>query len=132
MPTTIDYMHICDYAFQSNGKPSMIGIFERINAFQFPAAHPYMAVAIKIRDQAHRKVNLTVQVARPNGDKLAEIQGTIVTGEDGVAYLDANLMNLQFPEPGRYLVKVLSAGATLVSESLILAKIEAPPQARAS
>jgi hypothetical protein len=124
--TSIEYMHICDYAFQANGKHSMIGVFERINSFNFPAAHPYMAVAIKLRDQAHRKFQVSVMVAKPNGDKIAELQAEIATTDDGSAYMDVNLINLQFPEPGRYLVKVLSAGETLISQSLVVAKMAAP------
>lgn len=133
MSTTIDYMHICDYAFVAEGgKAAIIGIFDKISATTFPTNHPYMAVALKLRDEPHRTLPIKITVARPNGDKLAELDGAVATGDDGSANVNLNLVNLQFQEPGRYLVKVASKGETLASQSLILAKVAAPPVSRAS
>ena len=133
MPTTIDYMHICDYAFVADGgKAAIIGIFDQINASSFPTSHPYMAVALKLRDEPHRTLPIKITVARPSGDKLAELDAVVATGADGSANVNLNLVNLQFQEAGRYLVKVASKGETLVSQSLTVAKSAAPPVQRAS
>jgi hypothetical protein len=125
----IEYMHVCDYAFAAEGgKPCIIGIFDVIHAANFPATHPIMAVAIRLRGQAHEIVPIKIELGRPNGDVLATVQGDITIGADGSAFMQMNMANTQFPEPGRYMIKISSGGRTLASHSLHLRKMQAPPQ----
>lgn len=127
---TVEYLHVCDYAFPAEGgKPCIIGIFDVIHATAFPAAHPYMAIALRLRGQAHEIVPLKMELARPNGDVLVTLQGEVTIAADGSAFLTMNIINTQFPEPGRYVVKVVSGGQTLISHSLEVQKTVAPPQA---
>lgn len=128
---TIEYLHVCDYAFPAEGgKPCIIGIFDVIYAAAFPAAHPYMAIALRLRGQAHEIVPLKMELTRPNGDVLVTLQGEVTIAPDGSAFLTMNIINTQFPEAGRYIVKVVSGGQTLISHSLqVQRRTEAPPQA---
>src|SRR5216684_2597000 len=125
----VEYMHICDYAFPGqNGKPCIIGIFDRIGAPAFPAAHPLMAIAIQLRGTAHEMIPIKIELGRPNGDVLVKMEGQIVVNEGGGAFINFNLVNTQFPEAGRYTVKVSSTGKTLASHSLHLVKAQSPMQ----
>jgi len=126
---TIDYLHICDYAFPAEGgKPCFIGVFDRITAPAFPVAHPYMAVAFQIHGTAHELVPLKIELVRPNGEVLVTLDGQIVLNESGGGFVNFNLMQTQFPEAGRYIVKVSSAGKTLVSHPLHLVKAQGATQ----
>jgi multidrug efflux pump subunit AcrA (membrane-fusion protein) len=130
---TIEYLHVCDYAFaDQGGKPCIIGIFDVINAGTFPATHPVMAIAIRLRGTTHELLKLKIELARPSGDALATMQGEVTMGPDGSAFMQVNMASVTFPEPGRYVVKVSSDGKTLTSHSLQVQKLQpalqsAPP-----
>ena len=128
----VDYMHLCDYAFQAEGgKPCIIGIFDTIGAASFPCTHPHMAIAIQLRGQSHEAIPVHVELGKPNGDVIATLDGQVTAGPDGGAFLNFNLLTLQFPEAGRYSIKVLSSGRVLASQSFRLHGGEAPGPAPA-
>ena len=123
----VEYMHICDYAFPAEGgKPCIIGIFDRITAQSFPAGHPFMSVAIQLRGTAHEMVPIKIELGRPNGDVIVGMEGQVAVSDTGAAFINFNIVNTQFPEAGRYVVKVSSAGKTLASHSLHLVKGQGP------
>lgn len=123
----VDYMHICDYAFKAEGgKSCIIGIFTVLNAATFPCTHPHMVLAVQLQGQPHEAIALKIEVGRPNGDVLAGLDAKLVAGADGTAFVNLNLINLQFPEPGRYTVKVLSGGRSLSTQSFQVRKAPAP------
>jgi hypothetical protein len=127
---TIEYLHVCDYAFPAEGgKPCIIGIFDVINAPAFPVMHPHMAIALRLRGTAHEVLPLKIELGRPNGDVLNTMQATLTVGPDGSAFINVNMINTQFTEAGRYTVRVSSAGQNLISHSLHVLKTQAPPQA---
>ena len=122
-------MHLCDYSFPGeNGKPCIIGIFDRIGVSGFPAAHPLMSIAIQLRGTAHETVPIKIELGRPNGGVLVRMEGQVAVGDGGGAFINFNLVNTQFPDAGRYTVNVFSADRTLVSHSLHLAKVQSPLQ----
>jgi hypothetical protein len=123
----VEFMHLCDYAFQAEGgKACIIGIFDGIGAHVFPATHMLMTIAVKFQGQMHEIAPVKIEVVRPNNETLAAVEGQIGLGPDGGAFIDFKLMNLQFPEPGRYSVRVTSEGRVLASQSLHLTAVKAP------
>jgi hypothetical protein len=56
------------------------------------------------------------------------MQGEVTVGADGGAFMNVNLINVQFPEPGRYTVKIAAGGETLVSHSIQLREAQATLQ----
>jgi hypothetical protein len=125
----IDYLHVCDYAFSmEGGKPCIIGIFDAIHSPSFPAIHPHMAIALRIRGRAHEVVPVKIELGRPNGDVLATVQGEFTAGADGSAFLQMNMVSVQFPEPGRYTFRVSSQGRMLTSHTLQLQHVQASGQ----
>src|SRR2546425_5071704 len=123
---TVEYMHICDYAFvDQGGKPCIIGVYESIGASAFPATHPQLFLAVQFRGTAHEMICFTVEIGRPNGDVLwRSPEASPNASAEGGAFLAMNIVGTQFPEAGRYVVKVLSAGQTLASQSLRLNLIQ--------
>jgi hypothetical protein len=127
--TQIEYLHVCDYAFTAEGgKPCIIGIFDNIFAATFPATHPMMAIALRFRGSAHELLQVKIELARPSGDAIATMQGEVTIGGDGSSFMQVNMAGVTFPEPGRYVVKVSSAGKTLTSHSLQVQKVQPQTQ----
>ena len=127
----VEYMHVCDYAFSAEGgKQCIIGIFSVINANAFPAAHPYMTVATRFTGQPHERMNVRVEIGRPNGDVLAGMDCEITIDAEGGANLNANFIGLTFPDAGRYTVKVSAAGRALTTRSLRLVRMAGPGAAQ--
>lgn len=117
---TIEYMHICDYAFTTDdGKPCIIGVVDDINARGFPMRHPVLSIAIRFRAQAGKVFPVTVEFGRQNGEVLGAMEHRNVTiGSDGVAFVHLTMVNTPFPEPGRYAFKVSSNRQTLATQSI--------------
>jgi hypothetical protein len=126
---TVEYLHVCDSAFMAEGgKHCIIGIFDVIYSTAFPANHASMTVAMKIQGTAHEPLSLRVELARPNGEVLAAIPVNVSLDLKGGAVVNLTMVATQFPEAGRYIVKVLASGQTLVSHSLHLQQAQTRPQ----
>jgi hypothetical protein len=125
----IEYFHVCDSAFMAEGgKHCIIGIFDNITAHAFPAAHPTLTLAIRLRGHAHEVVPLKIELARPNGEALgAPVQASVTVDAGGSAFINMNVVGTQFPEPGRYTFTISSGGRTLAAHSLRLQKTPAQP-----
>src|SRR3954469_24162598 len=105
---TVEYMHICDYAFVTQGgKPSMIGLFEGIAAGTFPDAHPHMSVAFQFQDAPHAIINYGLEIRKPNGELLHRAEQQANAGANGGAFVSVDLIGLPFPDEGRYVFKVV-------------------------
>ena len=121
----VEYIHVCDYAFQAEGgKACIIGIFSQINAAEFPATHPHMVIAVQLRGQPHEVIPVRIAIERPDGEELLAADGQVSAGADGGAFINFNLLSIQFPEPGRYTVKVLSAERPLATLSFHARRIQ--------
>lgn len=120
----VEYIHICDYAFLADGgKPCIIGVFDTIAGPAFPLVHAQMAIAFKIQGAQHAIVPIRIEMTHPNGEAMMGIDGQVALSAEGAAFIDFKLHNLQFPEPGRYVFRVLSGSRALASQSLRLEKI---------
>ena len=122
----VEYMHLCDYAFQSDrGKPGIIGIFDSITCPSFPSGHPLMCIAVQLRGQAGHVVPIRLVLEAPNGEKLVDLPEQQVTlSPAGSAFINANLMGVPLKSPGRYSVLVMSQGAVLASVTMKVVKAE--------
>jgi hypothetical protein len=121
----VEYMHVCDYAFSAQGgKPSVIGIFETIQGGSFPITHPHMCIAVQLRAQPHARVPVVVELAKPNGEVLGRIDGEVPASSEGGCFIHLTMVNMVFPEAGRYAVKVSSEGRPLASQSIRVQKMK--------
>jgi len=75
----VTYAHLCDYAIVSQeGKISIMGIFDAINAPQVPATHPQMFLAFQISaDYAEvgRDFTVEVQIVDEDGRQVWGVKG---------------------------------------------------------
>ena len=101
----LNAMLICDQAIreEGTGKVSLIGIFENINARQFPLRLGFLCVYAKLTD-AEGQYDIRLELVRLE-NLLAIGQGQLmITVEDRMAPVEIifQLSGLVFAEPGRY------------------------------
>ena len=103
----VNAMLICDKTITEVGtnKKSLIGIFENINAFNFPCTHPFLSVYIKLTE-ANGKYKFSLElidlknnkaIGRGELPQVLDITDPLVTRD-----LVFNLAALKFPHPGTY------------------------------
>jgi hypothetical protein len=107
----IKFAHLCDYAFVGNGKLGMIGIFDQLNAPDFPHIHPFAFLVIGVQiasAEVGKKLTCAVQVRDEDGATLAHVQveiqaiGTAPPGTEPSFNQILPMQNMQFPKPGRF------------------------------
>ena len=123
---------VCDQIITDRltGKQSLIGMFSKVHAFNFPATHPQLCVYVCLTD-GHGRNEITIRIIDSN-----EVRNAIVEGKGTVQFNDpravANLFlqfhGLTFPEPGEYRVQLYADGQLLREARLELIKISPRPQ----
>ncbi len=106
----LEFIHVCDMAFATEGSKNVniIGIFEHINASNFPAAHPRFAVVVGVSGEAgpyHKKFKIYKE---GETEPLIETDETgFEIGETGKHYLVNDFIGMVFPGPGKYEVEII-------------------------
>jgi hypothetical protein len=123
----LNAMLICDVAFQdeASGKTSLIGVFETVTAFQFPARHGRLCVYAKLTD-AQGEYRLRLELVR-----LEELK-VVGRGQLGATFADRmtaielsfQLWDTFFEAPGRYEFRLYANDRWVGSKSLNV--IQAP------
>ena len=109
----VNAMLICDKTITEVGtnKKSLIGIFENINAYNFPCTHPFLSVYIKLTDANGRyKFSLELvdlenhkPIGRGELPKPVDIKDPLITRD-----LVFNLAALKFSHPGKYEFRIFA------------------------
>jgi hypothetical protein len=68
---TADIFTLCDYAQESDGKLTVVGAFDTIYARRFPAVHPSMCLALRLRFYIHEegKHAMRITFTGPDGEE---------------------------------------------------------------
>ena len=113
--TTADYASVDS----ATGKMNILGIFNRINAQQFPTTHPRMVLALKLAadspTESGEPRSILLRLTDEDGKELFQIATVVQMPRDqfGIRQ-DANLTiefnALEFPHPGTYEFAVLEDG----------------------
>lgn len=106
---------LADYAnVTGDGKLNILGIFDRINLLQIPAAHPQMHLVLRLEAHAaelERAHAVEIRLHDPDGNTIFEVQGEIVPrGEAGESVSTNQILtlnNLQLEKIGNYRFVVL-------------------------
>jgi hypothetical protein len=80
---TADIFTLCDFAQESDGKMTVVGAFDTIYARQFPAVHPFMCLALRLRFYIHEAGThaMRISFAGPDGGDVAgPIEGKLAVG----------------------------------------------------
>ena len=121
-----EYMVFCESkAIDEKGRLSLINIFDKIYANDFPAAHPQLKVVTKLSATKKAVLNkeIAVKLITSLGDKeIAKIEGTMkVTIEKGNSIVqDFELNQFVFPEAGDYTIRLEIENLPLISRTLKL------------
>lgn len=103
----VTFAHLCDYAIVSqDGKLSVLGIFDKVNAPVFPWPHPTFHFAFQVESEYdERGTDFTIRVQLVNQDGALLMQGelpirTIETGAPGQRQHSNQVMAVHgFPFP---------------------------------
>lgn len=123
-------MVTADYAAvePQTGKLNILGVFNRIDAHQFPAIHPRMYLAAMFEKEMADPpgpYRLTVTLVEEDGVSLVSISGSFsmqdgsfaVPPQHGIVF---EMNDLGFKQPGEYRLHITVNEGELVEESMIL------------
>ncbi|MDD5639389.1 MAG: hypothetical protein PHR47_01100 [Candidatus Pacebacteria bacterium] len=115
----LNYLHICENAFLSEGTRNLniIGIFDTINTKGFPAAQPRFAVVANITASNEDGHKTTLSIEK-NGKKIVELNSNFKGKKQ---QLIQNFLNFPFPEEGNYDV-VIRLDEDLIGSTIIILK----------
>lgn len=104
----LNFAFLCDYASISReGKLSMNGIFENINAKIFPAVHPVMYIVANVSG-INARDKFTCELVKEDGleIRIATIQAEVAAENAGRNFgFIGQFVNIKYDKPGNYLIK---------------------------
>lgn len=104
----LNFLHICEYAHVSDGKLSIIDVFDNIWSAKEPITNPKFFIVTNVTYKDRRSFNLSVKIFHPITEN--EIAGTskeiTKDNESGSHNLISMFINTSFPNWGRYKIKV--------------------------
>lgn len=123
---------VCDQIITDRltGKQSLIGMFSKIHARGFPAAHPQICVFVALTE-GRGETEFTIRIVDSNEERPPIVEGRgKVKFQDprAIANLALQFHGLTFPQPGEYRVQLWSAGELLREARLALLQVKAPPK----
>jgi hypothetical protein len=80
----VDIFTLCDFAQESGGKLTIVGAFDTVFARQFPAVHPFMCLAVRLRFYIHEEGAhaMKIEFAGPDGvEMMRPIEGDLKVGD---------------------------------------------------
>ena len=102
-----DWAILSDYAFLDvSRKMCLIGIFDHIYAATVPTALHQSSIAMKILGNPGENLSFRIEIVRPSGGQLANVQGTVVIPDSSSADVQLNIAGLSLPDYGAYSVNV--------------------------
>jgi len=125
----VNAMLVCDRVITeaATNKKSLIGIFENINAFQFPCVHHMLAVYIKLTD-ANGVYNFRLELVDLDDDSpvaKAEIPKEINISDPLKTHdLVFNLGALKFNHSGKYEFRIFANNEILGQKTFMVNKVE--------
>jgi len=132
---------LADSAIQSSdGKLSIIGLFQEIRAANFPALHPQCALVIALRAspaEAGEDERLTIRLM-DDDSVLAELEGKLtlpkpypVPGRPAYVHQIFMIQGLVLPRPGGYAFHILVNGEERAVVAFDAVRLESAPSAEA-
>jgi hypothetical protein len=135
----IDFGVLADAAtVDSSGKLNVLGIFDRIQAAQFPARHGRVSLVLRFsaglgEAGAHQ---VEIRLRGPNNKEIVRLDGRMDLGPGARAATEGmkvphvlNLDGITFPEAGTYSFDISSDGEHLLSIPLHLETASGTPAA---
>jgi hypothetical protein len=125
-------MLLCDHAHRdpATGKFTLLGVFDRIHAKQFPAAHGPFAIYLNLTN-CNGSYNLSIQVLRADDEAgVAETRAAQpIVVRDPLARVEMALNlpgGLPLQKPGAYLFRLVVNDRTI--QDLVCSIVGPPPE----
>jgi hypothetical protein len=106
---TMEVFTLCDFAQDNQGKLTIIGAFDALTVKDFPAVHPFMCVAARIRFAVYELGShaIRVDIRTHEGEALMPaLEGSMSVngiGKDSAcANLTLNLINVRWAKEGSW------------------------------
>ncbi|MDZ4816975.1 MAG: hypothetical protein SGI71_11995 [Verrucomicrobiota bacterium] len=125
----LECLLVCDAIANSSGKNSLIGVFNRIWASQFPCIYPHMSVYLRMR-LTTGSYQFEIQIIDSDQHIIFRTNPPMeaVVGVDDVTReFSIHLSQIAFPNPGEYWFQCLVNGRVVESifYRLVLVETEA-------
>jgi hypothetical protein len=125
-----DVFTLCDFAQESEGKLTIVGAFDTIYARRFPAVHPSMCLAVRLRFYIHEEGKHAIRIvfATPDGSEAVKaIDGEAVvkdfSGSSRVIHSVFTLVNTPIDKEGTMSITLTVDGRQLLTSPLYAKKI---------
>jgi len=140
----LDFGLMADAAtVDGSGKLNVLGIFDRIQAREFPARHGRISLVLRFSAGVAEvgSHEIVIRLRAPEGQELLrldgrmDLEGGAREAEEGIRVPHIlNLDGITFPEPGTYFFDISADGASLMSIPLRVDRVAggAPGAPRAS
>lgn len=123
----IDWAFICDYALiDASGKVSVLGIFDRVFAASFPAAHSILYAVASWAGPPGTVAIVELRYWSPAGDLIGAAQQQVAFGPEGKSTGIFQMPQLPLPVPGTYLLEYMAGGVSIRHLELVVTKSEQP------
>lgn len=132
MPT-VEYIHACNFAFlDDHGRPCLVGILSDLVAPSFPYHRAAITIAASVRATPGPDCTLKFELASSDGDRV--LRYTSITFDPPVPatgiFLTIQMVQIFFPTPGLYTVRVVAAGAVIGATHLRVIESAEPTEPR--
>ena len=104
----LHYFIICDAVTPGGGKKTFYGVFNQINAYEFPAVHPMCAIAVEVSTEEGEH-NMNFRLIDSEGNNVIPPTPkfkAIAKAPMGIIDAVVNMQNLRFEHPGIYSFQV--------------------------
>jgi hypothetical protein len=131
----LDFAFLADAAqVDASGKLSVLGVFDRIQALEFPTRHPRMALVLRLASGAEDEGDHAVEILLhgPGGEEVLRLDGQVRFGgglPSGAQSRMAQVLNLDgvvFSRPGLYEFSILLDRKLTARLPLLLEGTERP------
>jgi hypothetical protein len=110
----VEWAFICDYALiDVGGKLSIMGIFDRLFAATYPAAHPMLFIVTSWIGTPGSIAIIEVRYWSPNQDLIGAVQQQVAFGPEGKSTGVFQMPQLPLPMPGKYVFEFMAGGESM-------------------
>ncbi|HPE35975.1 MAG TPA: hypothetical protein PK625_02425 [Spirochaetales bacterium] len=114
---TVEVLTLCDFAQDMMGKLTVVGCFDAVTVREFPATHPLLCVAARIRFPVYElgAHQVSVDITDADGAQLVpplkgELNVNGIGGDSACANMTLNLFNLRLEHEGSWRVSLAIDG----------------------
>ena len=128
MSAKLHYLILCDAVSFANGKFTYHGVFDRIQAAQFPCVHGTLSLAVQLSCDPGPHL-LTIRALDSSGTDVVQALPPVPIETNnplGFASTSITLQGLPFPKPGIYSFELALDQKVLGARDFFVEKVAAP------